>query len=133
MKSNKWVFISLATLFSIIASCNKAKIVKSCIQYKNAAVTKIEGPTSGNVNQVLNLTVFFGCFNGCGQFGSFEQTTTGNLTTINVIAKYEGCICTQDAPIRQTVYNFKATEPGVYNINFEQTQGSYLTHTIIIQ
>ena len=91
------------------------------------------GANTALVNQEVVLTVSFGCFNGCGQFGNFEETTTGNTSTINVNAKYEGCICTQDAPIRTTLYKFKKSQTGTYELKFWQGASSYLTYTIIVQ
>jgi len=133
MKAGKWVFIGLGFLASVLPGCKKSGDENNCIGFTNAPVTKVEGPTTGNVNQAIDLTVSFGCFSGCGQFGNFEQTANGNSTTISVVAKYEGCICTTEAPIRQTIYNFKAGQPGTYYLRFEQTKDSYLTYSIVIQ
>ncbi|MBS1752883.1 MAG: hypothetical protein R2765_12490 [Ferruginibacter sp.] len=134
MTDNKFI---ISTFFAFIIvcflSCDKTPDDNKCLSYTQAPVTKVEGPNTGNVNQDINLIVSFGCFNGCGQFGKFEQTSDGDTTTINVIAKYEGCICTQDAPIRQTTYKFKATQPGIYFLKFLQTEKAYLTDTIQIQ
>lgn len=85
------------------------------------------------VNQEIILTVSFGCYNGCGQFGSFDEVISGNATTITVNAKYEGCICTQDAPIRQTTYKFKKSQAGTFDLKFLQAENTYLIHTITVQ
>jgi hypothetical protein len=50
-----------------------------------------------------------------------------------VAAKYEGCVCTTDIPVRQQVYTFRTGQPGVYHLNFVQQNGVYLTHTITVQ
>lgn len=130
-------YFSTVTCFAFIIllafGCTKKPGVNKCLSYTKAPVTKIEGPTTALVTQNINLTVSFGCFNGCGQFGNFEETTNGNTTTINVNAKYEGCICTQDTPIRQTIYSFKRTQPGTYDLKFLQTDNNYLTYTITVQ
>ena len=103
------------------------------MSYAKAPVTKIEGATTASVNQELNLTISFICFNGCGQFGNVEETISGNTTTIVVNAKYAGCICTQDVPTRTTLYKFKKVQVGTYQLKFLQTENTYLTHTIIVQ
>lgn len=134
MTSVKFIISTFLTFISVcLLSCDKTQDDNKCLSYTQAPVTKIEGPNTGNVNQDINLIVSFGCFNGCGQFGKFEQTSKDDTTTINVIAKYEGCICTQDAPIRQTTYKFKATKSGTYFLKFLQTEKAYLTYTIQIQ
>ena len=122
-------------VFSIIIllSCNKTQDNDQCLSYIKASIIKVEGPNKGTVNQEINFTVSFGCSNGCGQFGNFEQTSDNDTTTINVIAKYEGCNCTLDAPIRQTIYKFKATQTGTYYLKFWQTDKSYLLDSLIIQ
>jgi hypothetical protein len=131
---NKLKLIILTTLLVAIfvqQSCSKAHDDK-CLSFVKAPVTKVEGPNTGTINQDLTLEVSFGCFNGCGRFGNFEQTSNNDTTTINVIAKYEGCMCTQDAPIRQTTYNFKATEKGTYYLKFWQAEKGYLLYTVQI-
>ena len=122
-------------VFSIIllTSCIKKKEEDKCLSYAKAPVTKIEGATTASVNQELNLTISFICFNGCGQFGNVEETISGNTTTIVVNAKYAGCIWTQDVPTRTTLYKFKTSQAGTYELKFLQTENNYLTHTIIVQ
>ena len=117
----------------LLFSCDKQQDKNNCLSYKRAPVISIAGPNIASVNQEVFLTVSFGCFNGCGQFGNFEETITGNTSTINVNAKYEGCICTQDAPIRTTSYKFKKSQTGIYELKFSQGENSYLTHTINVQ
>ena len=133
---NKKYLNQLAFFFSLIITlfgCNKKHEDSSCFSFTKAPVTKIEGANSALVNQEIILTISFGCFNGCGQFGNFEEVNSGNATKITVNAKYEGCICTQDAPIRQTTYKFKKSQTGTFDLKFLQTENTYLTHTIIVQ
>ena len=77
--------------------------------------------------------VGFRVLNGCGEFSSFEQTTLGNVTIIEVIAKYEGCICTQDIPLRQTVYTFNQNIPGTYILKFKMADDNYITQTVAVE
>lgn len=103
------------------------------MSFAKAPVTRIEGATTASVNQEINLTISFTCFNGCGQFGNVEETIAGNTTTIIVNAKYTGCICTQDVPTRATSYKFKKALAGTYELKFLQTENNYIIHTIIVQ
>ena len=132
-KRNFIIFTCLVFSILVLSSCNKTQDDNKCLSYIKAPVIKVEGPNTGLVNQDINLTVSFGCFNGCGQFGNFEQTSNGDTTTINVIAKYEGCLCTQDVPIRQATNKFKVTQTGTYYLKFLQTGKTYLTDTIRVQ
>jgi hypothetical protein len=80
-----------------------------CLSFSKASVITVSGATTGSINQDITLAVSFGCSNGCGQFGSFEQVKTGNTFEISVTAKYEGCICTQDLPVRKQTYTFRGS------------------------
>ncbi len=125
------IFITLYYTICINAGCKKRE--DSCISYIQASVSKIESPSQGNINQDIDLTVYFGCSNGCGQFGSFSETSSDFERTIIVTAKYEGCICTQDVPTRKTIYKFKTSQPGVYYLKFWQQNNVYLVDTLNIQ
>ncbi len=131
MKHINHVFLSLSLIITLLG-CNKIPGGR-CLSFAKAPVTKIEGANAALVNQEIILTVFFSANNGCGQFGNFDEATSGNTTTIIVNAKYEGCICTEDLPIRQTIYKFKKSQSGTFDLKFLQTDNIYLTHTIIVQ
>lgn len=127
---------NIVILFSfalLLLSFKKNKENSNCLSYTNAAVTNIAGPNTAFVNQEIVLTISFQCTNGCGQFGSFEETSLGNNINITVKAKYEGCICTQDFPIRTTQYKFKKSQSGSFELRFLQSNNSYLSHTIVVQ
>lgn len=128
---NKLIFFICSII--LLTSCNKKQEEDKCISTVKAPVTRIEGATTASINQEINLTISFTCFNGCGQFGNMEETIAGNTTTIIVNAKYTGCICTQDVPTRATSYKFKKALAGTYQLKFLQTENTYLTHTIIVQ
>jgi hypothetical protein len=134
---NNSFFLKPIVLFSlsiISGSCHKNNQENpTCISFIKAPVTKIEGPNVASVNQEITLTVSFGCYNGCGQFGNFDEVVTGSTASITINAKYEGCICTQDAPIREAIYKFKQSQKGKFDIKFLQTGNIFLTHTITVQ
>ena len=69
----------------------------------------------------------------CVQFDNFEENISGNTTIINVIAKYEGCICNEIAPTLKTSYKFKKLQTETYELKFLKDDNSYLTHTILVQ
>lgn len=104
-----------------------------CISYEQANASNAIVPSTGNVNQTISIPVTFQVINGCGRFGNFIETNDGNTKTITINAKYEGCFCTQAIEQRQAIYNFNPTTPGTYTLNFTQTNGNVLTHTINIQ
>ena len=133
--TKKGVIFWFGLFFSIpvFLCCNKKANNSTCLSFQAGSVTKVDGPNTGSVNQELFLLVSFGCTSDCGDFGYFEQSLNGNTTTINVIARYEGCFCTQGAPIRQTIYKFNAAQTGTYYLKFLKTTGNYLIDTITIR
>ena len=70
--------------------------------------------------------------NGSGEFSPFEQSVNGNTTTIKVIAKYEWCTYTQDAPLRKTIYNFNQTVPETYILKLKMGDDTFKTETVLI-
>jgi hypothetical protein len=133
LSGNRVSIILAGTVFSVLvfANCIKPIEDKNCVSFEKAGVVKVDGPNTGLVNQDLALNVSFGCLSGCGQFGYFEQSENGDTTLLRVNAKYEGCICTMDAPIRITEYKFRKTRPGTYYLKFWANNG-YLVDTVTI-
>jgi hypothetical protein len=76
--------------------------------------------------------VNFPISNGCGKFNKFEETINGNTIIIIVVAKYKGCICTQNFSIQSSNYVFTTTTSGIYNLKFQKTDGTFFTETVVI-
>lgn len=121
-----------ALLIFVLAGCNKTTQEPVYDYHVRAFVTTVTGAATATVNQEIDLNVFFGVVNSCGLFESFTETTSGNSTTINVAARYNGCYCTQTAQTRNTVYKFKRTAAGTYNLLFYLSETSFLTYTITV-
>ena len=133
--SNKYLktLLILITSITLLIGCKKKIEESKCLTYLKAPVTKVESATAALVNEEVNLTVSFSCYNGCGGFGNLNEVSTGNSTTIFINARYDGCICTQDVPTRQTIYKFKKSLPGTYELKFMQSGETYITHIIKVQ
>ena len=105
---------------------------ETCIEFETAGIEQIEpAVTIDMVGRPYN--VFFRVKNGCGDFNNFDETKVGNEITIKVTAKYDGCICTQDAPLREKIYVFNETASGTYTLKFIKQDGSAITETIVIE
>ncbi|MCD6010796.1 MAG: hypothetical protein K0Q79_658 [Flavipsychrobacter sp.] len=115
---------------ALFTNCGKDN--NKCLSHEQAYVSKVEGNKTGKVNQVMTFQVYFGCNSGCGQFGSFDENLSGNTRTVIVKAKYEGCICTADAPTRVATYSFTPSQPGTYYLKFLKTPNAYSTDTVTI-
>ena len=121
-----------ALLIFVLAGCDKTTKEPICDYHVRAYVANVTGSATATVNQEIDLNVSFGVVNSCGLFESFTETTSGNSTTINVAASYNGCYCTQTAQIRNTVYKFKRPAAGTYNLLFYLSETSFLTYTITV-
>ena len=96
-------------------------------------VVQVSGPSSTSINTDVTLQVKFGVNSGCGHFGRFEKTEADFNHNITVIAKYEGCVCTANAPVRTVNYLFKASTPGIYYLKFKKNSTQVITHQITVQ
>lgn len=117
---------------SLLTSCAEDDTEETCIEFGDAgieSVTVLPVDTDGS----YPIKVDFRVMNGCGNFGSFEESTEGNTTAIKVIAKYEGCICTQDLPLREVTYTFEPTAPGTYTLKFMTADDTFITETIVAE
>ncbi len=126
------IFISMM-IFGLSISCNNDDDKdEECISNQTEYITSVVSPNTGNVNQIMNIEVKFGVINGCGGLGKFIETNNGNTRTIEVEAKYEGCICTDDMPIRTVNYEFIPTNSGDYELKFKSSPTEFITVNLTI-
>ncbi len=119
----------LLILISGFYACNSDDS-DECVENRRAYVTEIDAPESAQINEPVLINVNFGVSNGCGQFGKFIEQFEGNVITIEVEARYSGCMCTQDAPIRNTPYEFVTDEPGLYTLKFKSGAETFIEKDI---
>ena len=104
----------------------------TCVTFQNEGIEAVE-PVATNDMAGYAYQLMFHCSNGCGDFDSVQETVDGNTRTIKVLAKYEGCICTQDIPERQGLYTFAPAQSGTYTLKFDKGDGTFLTETIVVE
>ena len=128
-------FIIIGLLVTLFFSCddNEDDNNDDCLSYKTAYITSVEAPATGTVNEVVNIEVNFQVTNGCGNFEKFIETTNDNIKTIEVEAKYEGCICTTDIPIRTVTYQFLTQDSGNYELRFKSSDSEYIIVNLSIE
>jgi hypothetical protein len=135
--SSKKDHVMLKLCFAIVVlliECDKKNKNPNCEKFEQVPVVEADAPISGMINQDIPVKVSFVVFSGCGQFGRFEESVEKNLVRINTIAKYSGCICTADIPMRKTTYHFRTSTPGVYILQFEGVRDApAVTDTITIE
>lgn len=127
MKNYSLVLFKIFILFILLFSCSKAD-EQQCDYSNPTYVTSVSAATNiGKVNETINIKVNFQVSSGCGGFGRFIETENGNSKTIQVEAKYVGCVCTQNAPIIAVNYKFIAQTKGNYTLNFKSSETEFIT------
>ncbi|MDO6389821.1 hypothetical protein Q4E40_06760 [Pontibacter sp. BT731] len=103
-------------------------------QERPAPTVRVEAPTTAQAGETVTVDVYFQVNGGCGEFGSFDVSTSGKETVIRVVAKYKGNMCTDDLPIRKATYTFRPTEAGTYTLKFRSTpQVGFITAVIEVE
>ena len=124
----KHVLMAFLILF---ISCSEEK-QEECIGYRPGFVTDVNAPSSGKVNTPIEIEVDFPVYNGCGNFGEFLESGSNFLRVIEVRARYEGCMCTQNIPIRTTIYSFIPKVAGEYVLKFKSGEEEFSVVNLMI-
>ncbi len=128
MKSPSIIIIVLCVFFT---SCLNNIDPPVCISTVEAPVSVVTGANSTTVNNAVNLNVSFPITNGCGSFQSFDQAVIADTTFVRVLAKYDGCVCTQVVTTGNATYVFSKPTPGQYYIKF-RGDTSFVTHRVTV-
>ncbi|WP_406843232.1 hypothetical protein [Flavobacterium soyae] len=136
MKSFKLKSVLVVLFLSIVfISCNNdddEKPVDNPVS-KAALVTEIKGPSTGKVNVELSYDVTFVVDNACGEFDKISDVTINSVKGLQVVAKYPSGVCTQQVPDpKKTVYKFKSTVKGTFEIKFKKSETEFLIQKVII-
>jgi len=124
------IVIGFHILFAF--QCNKPHQAE-CRYDEVAPIASANVPDTGLVNTNIPIPIQYNISNGCGNFLNIEEDIQGNNRNILVYARYEGCVCTMVFKTLDTIYNFNASTPGTYYLNFLQSNNSFLRDTITIQ
>jgi hypothetical protein len=119
----------------VFVSCSNDDDVKTTNPTtKVALVTEVKGPATGKVNEELSYDVTFIVDNACGEFDKISEVTIGGVKGLQVEAKYPSEVCTQQVPDpKKTVYKFKSTTKGTFDIKFKKTETEFVTAKVVIE
>ncbi|CAM3527672.1 hypothetical protein [Flavobacterium chungbukense] len=137
MKSFRLKLVLVVLFLSIaFVSCSNDDDEKVPASTSKAALaTEIKGPATGKVNDELSYDVTYVVDNACGEFDKISEVTIGAVKGLQVVAKYpaEG-VCTQQVPEpKKTVYKFKSTTKGTFEIKFKKSETEFLTQKVVIE
>ena len=101
---------------------------------KVAFATEVKGPDKGQVNQDVDIEVFFNVDNPCGKFDKFVETTIGTDKGFQIQTKYESEVCIEMVPeVQKAIYKFKSADKGTFNLKFKKSETEFITKTVIIE
>ncbi|MBA6153816.1 hypothetical protein [Gelidibacter maritimus] len=132
MKKNKIILTFCMLILGLLIGCSSDDKNDKCISTQTVFVTSVDAPKTGNVNKALDIEVNFQVTNGCGGFGKFIEKKDGNTRVIEVEAKYVGCICTDNLPIRTVNYEFITSEVGNHALKFKSSPTDFVTINLTI-
>lgn len=119
-------------IFALLIGCSDDDENEKCISTETVFVTSVKAPQTGTVNKTLNIGVSFQVTNGCGGFGKFIEKKDGNTRAIEVEAKYVGCICTDNLPIRTVKYEFITNDIGNHVLKFKSSPTEFITINLTV-
>lgn len=103
----------------ITLACSSDGNHESIANFETTYATSVETSSEVLLGETINILVYFRVTNGCGEFKRFVETSNGLTRVIEIEAKYEGLICTQDLPLRNATYKFTPNSPGEYVFSFK--------------
>ena len=126
---NKIAF--LIVTFFVITSCSLKD--DDCYYEIYSPVTAVSGPETTSVNTNVQIQVTHAPQRACSEFLEFEKTTNGNTTTSRVVNAGNDCVCDLTVSTQVSIYNFIATTPGTYTLEFFGVSTNLITHTIVVE
>jgi len=127
-------FTFLLITFFLFVSCNKEySNDDECLELETAYVTNVNAPSTGVINETIEIEVNFKVKNSCGNFNNFEEESIGNSKLINVIAIYDDCPCLQVIGAQTAAYFFSASVPGNYELKFRSGPDDFIIAVITIE
>lgn len=136
MKSFRLKSVLVVLFLSIgFVSCSNDDDDKTPVTTSKAAlVTEIKGPATGKVNDELSYDVTYVVDNACAEFDKVSEVSIGDVKGLQVLAKYPSEVCTQQVPEpKKTVYKFKSSTKGTFEIKFKKSETEFLTQKVVIE
>lgn len=132
IKVMKYYIIILVALVSFVSCDKDDSSDNDCVEQQLAYVTSLNAPSTGSINERVEIEVNFDLKNSCGNFKDFIESIDGNSRTIQVNAEYDGCICLQVIKSETVTYTFKASTSGDYELKFKSREDEYIIVVITI-
>jgi hypothetical protein len=128
-------YLSILIIGVLLFSCKKASTNDdTCSSTINSGILAVTSTTpTGAVNQDIHFEVLYGVANGCGTSSNMESIKDGNSTTVNMLTKFVGCICTQIYTEAKKTYTFKSADVGNFKLKFNKGDNTFIEKNVVIQ
>ncbi len=107
---------------------------EDCFLISNIPVMGVDSPLNGLVNDAVNIEVALSFPSRCTSFNGFDETIDGNTRTIKAkpveLCRTDNTCATIILNIE--IYEFIATEPGQYTLNFTSQNETVQTVQVTI-
>jgi len=126
-------------LFAVIAiflllGCEKSSNTDSPEGLVHWNISKVEGPTSGLVNETISLDVYCPTSSGCDYISEFVSDKSGNNIDIKAFGNtLKDTNCTMAAVPLKVKYEFNPNSKGQFVLHFINRDNSVIKHHLTIQ
>ena len=115
----------------LLFSCEK-DVDENVLEQWN--MNKIEGPTTGTVEQPVILTVFYPTSSGCDHLTKFETNKQGSIISIKAFGyTNKTSFCTMAAVEKTKTYEFTAEKKESLELKFINKDNTVIKHLIKIE
>jgi hypothetical protein len=96
-------------------------------------MSRVEGDTTGKIDQTIILTVYYPTSSSCDVFDRFEQAHGANFFSWKAYGHTEtNNFCTNEAIEKSVTIKFTPISAGTYELRFINKDNSYFTHILTI-
>ncbi len=95
-------------------------------------ILKVEGPSSGSINQTISIDVTYPTSSGCDVVTEFLSDKHGKRVLIKAFGYTTDGFCTQAAVPKVKEYEFSSNEKGEFILKFIRIDNTTINHYITI-
>jgi hypothetical protein len=134
-KTNNMKYVLIAFCMFLF-SCKKATTNNNgtCSNTINSGILAVTSTAlTASINQDLSFEVLYGIANGCAISSNIESIKEGNIVTVNMLTKFEGCFCTEIYSEAKKIFLFKSPIVGNFKLKFSKGNNTFIEKDVIIQ
>jgi hypothetical protein len=122
--------LSYCLFLCLLISCSKKPI--EVVTNSTIQLDSVSGINATTQNVTVNLNVKWFYTSGCDVFDNFTTTQNGNVYIIQAFDHTNNTICTQDAGLKNAMYNFTSANTGNFELRFISKDNTSISHFITV-